>query len=408
MSRSVSFRHAGRRGACFVSAAAAAAFLAGCGGNAYAPPPPPEVTVAKPVDREVTTYLDVTGQTRAIEAVEIRARVKGVLQSMHFTPGSEIKAGDLLFVIEPELYQARVDQAQADLESAQARLAAADEQYAIAQAIFQQKAGSKTDMVQKLQARDEARAAIEQTKARLAAAKLDLSYTHIYAPISGLIDRNFVDIGNLVGADDPTLLASIVRQDPIYAYFQVSERDVLIYREMLRKGEAATTSGQRVLAYMALATDSGFPHEGEVDYASNKVDPSTGTFEARAVFDNPDGVLLPGLFVRLHVPFSRGRGLLLPDDAVGIDQGGRYALVVAEDGTVQRRGVEVGALSDGMRMVQKGLAPDDWVVVNGVQRARPGTKVTAKRTDLAPAETADSKPAAAAPPNGQAPEANAK
>jgi len=400
MSESPTHRHAGRRR---VVLAAMAALLASCGGNTYAPPPPPEVTVAQPVERDVTTYLDVTGQTRAIESVEIRARVKGMLESMQFTPGSNVTQGDLLFVIEPDLYQARVDQAQADLDSAQARLQSAEEQFSIAQAVFAKKAGSRTDVVQKQQARDEARAAIEQSKATLVAAELDLSYTHIYAPINGRIDRNLVDVGNLVGADESTLLASIVRQNPIYAYFQVSERDALEYRALSGHGEKGNGDSEPAPAYMALATDQGFPHAGRVDYAGNKIDPSTGTFEARAVFSNPDGVILPGLFVRLHVPVSHGPGLLIPDDALGSDQGGRYALVVGEDGTVQHRTVEVGTVSDGLRMVQKGLTPQDWVVIVGVQRARPGTKVTPKRTELPPAETAEM-----AQPDGQAPEANAK
>jgi RND family efflux transporter MFP subunit len=368
---------------------------AGCGGgNQYAPPPPPDVTVARPVTREVTTYIDATGQTKAIEAVEIRARVQGVLQSMDFTPGSQVKQGDLLFVIEPELYQSRADQAKADLQSAQAVYAAAEEQLAITTAIFDRKAGSKTDMVQRTQARDQAAAAVEQMKARLAAAELDLSYTHIYAPISGRIDRNFVDLGNLVGAEKPTLLATMVRQDPIYAYFEVSERDLLVYRELNRLGKTATADGQRAIAYMALATEEGYPHVGEVDYASNQVNPSTGTFEARAVFPNPDGVLLPGLFVRLRIPFTRGQGLLVPDDALGSDQGGRYALVVDGEGNVQQRHVDVGSLVGGLRVIREGLTPDDWVIITGIQRARPGVKVTPKQTELPPAEAAGDAPIA--------------
>lgn len=169
---------------------ALAILVASCGGNEYAPPPPPEVTVALPVQQEVTTYNEVTGRTVSIEAVEVRARVQGFLQSMHFTPGTEVKQGDPLFVIEPSLYQARVDQAAADLQSAQAQSEAASEQLKITQAIFERNAGSKTDLVQKTQARDQARAAVAQAKANLDAAKLDLSYTHIYAPNSGRIDRN--------------------------------------------------------------------------------------------------------------------------------------------------------------------------------------------------------------------------
>lgn len=371
---------------------ALAILVASCGGNEYAPPPPPEVTVALPVQQEVTTYNEVTGRTVSIEAVEVRARVQGFLQSMHFTPGTEVKQGDPLFVIEPSLYQARVDQAAADLQSAQAQSEAASEQLKITQAIFERNAGSKTDLVQKTQARDQARAAVAQAKANLDAAKLDLSYTHIYAPNSGRIDRNYVDVGNLVGAGEATLLASIVRQDPIYAYFDVSERQVLVYRALRRRGETVAAEGERNKAYMALDTDDGFPWVGEVDYVSNRVNPSTGTMELRAIFPNPDRVIVPGLFVRVRLPFTRGRGLLVPDEAVSVDQGGRYVLIVDAQQVAQHRRVKIGALVDGMRVVQEGLTPEEWVVVNGLQRARPGSKVKPMQapttaTTAKPAET---------------------
>ena len=371
---------------------ALAILVASCGGNEYAPPPPPEVTVALPVQQEVTTYNEVTGRTVSIEAVEVRARVQGFLQSMHFTPGTDVKQGDPLFVIEPSLYQARVDQAAADLQSAQAQSEAASEQLKITQAIFERNAGSKTDLVQKTQARDQARAAVAQAKANLDAAKLDLSYTHIYAPNSGRIDRNYVDVGNLVGAGEATLLASIVRQDPIYAYFDVSERQVLVYRALRRRGETVAAEGERNKAYMALDTDDGFPWVGEVDYVSNRVNPSTGTMELRAIFPNPDRVVVPGLFVRVRLPFTRGRGLLVPDEAVSVDQGGRYVLVVDAQEVAQHRRVKIGALVDGMRVVQEGLTPEEWVVVNGLQRARPGSKVKPRQapttaTTAKPAET---------------------
>ncbi|MDP9134551.1 MAG: efflux RND transporter periplasmic adaptor subunit [Actinomycetota bacterium] len=363
---------------------ALAILVASCGGNEYAPPPPPEVTVALPVQQEVTTYNEVTGRTVSIEAVEVRARVQGFLQSMHFTPGTEVKQGDPLFVIEPSLYQARVDQAAADLQSAQAQSQAADEQLAITRAIFERNAGSKTDLVQRTQARDQARAAVAQAKANLDAAKLDLSYTHIYAPNSGRIDRNYVDVGNLVGAGEATLLASIVRQDPIYAYFDVSERQVLVYRALRRRGETVAAEGERNKAYMALDTDDGFPWVGEVDYVSNRVNSSTGTMELRAIFPNPDRVIVPGLFVRVRLPFTRGRGLLVPDEAVSVDQGGRYVLVVDAQQVAQHRRVKIGALVDGMRVVQEGLTPEEWVVVNGLQRARPGSKVKPRQAPMTP------------------------
>jgi len=359
--------------------------FAGCGdGNRYAPPPPPEVTVAHPDAREVTTYLEYPGHTASVESVEIRARVQGVLQSMHFSPGTDVKKGALLFVIEPELYEARVAKAQADLQNASVDLAAAAEQLSITNAIFARKAGSKSDLVEKTQSRDQALAAVEQAKASLQAAQLDLNYTHIYAPTDGRIDRNYVDVGNLVGANEPTLLATLVRLDPIYAYFEASERDVLVYRAADRRGETATTGqDRRVEVTMGLSTDEGFPHNGEIDYASNRVEPSTGTFELRAVFPNPDGVILPGFFVRVRVPFTRGRELLIPEEAFGTDVGGRFLLAIDDKNAVHRRQVQVGALVDGMRVVAKGISAEDWIVVNGMQRARPGVPVTPVKADSA-------------------------
>ncbi len=359
--------------------------LGACRRNTYAPPPPPEVTVTQPVEREVTTYSEFTGHTVAVQAIDIRARVQGFLQSINFAPGSDVKQGDLLFVIEPALYEARVQQAEADLANAEAASQAAESQLAITRAIFERAAGSKTELVQRTQARDQAHAAVDQARATLAAAKLDLSYTHIYAPISGRIDRNLVDVGNLVGAGQATLLASIVQQQPIYAYFDASERDLLRYRALRRRGETAAAEGERNKAYLGLVTEDGFPHVGEVDYASNRVDPETGTIELRAIFPNPDGVLLPGLFVRVRLPFTRGPAMLIPDVAVAADQGGRYVLVVGANDTVEQRRVKLGTVVDQMRIVDGGLHGGDWVVVNGIQRARPGSVV--KPTRVAPGTT---------------------
>ncbi len=357
------------------SALLAVVALAACGKNTYAPPPPAEVTVTKPVEQEVTTYNEFTGHTAALEAVDIRARVQGFLQSFHFTPASEVKKGDLLFVIEPELYEAQAQQAAADLQSAEARASAAQEQLAITRAIFERQAGSKTDLVQKQQARDEAVAAVAQAKARLAEAKLNLSYTHIYAPISGRIDRNLVDPGNLVGAGEATLLASIVRHDPIYAYFDASERELLRYRAMQRRGETAAPAGERNKAYMGLAVEEGYPHVGEVDYSDNRVDPNTGTIEIRAIFPNPERVLVPGLFARVRLPLSRERSLLVPDVAIGTDQGGRFVLVVDDKNVVQYRQVNLGPQVGEMRVVLDGVKLGESVIINGLQHARPGATV---------------------------------
>jgi RND family efflux transporter MFP subunit len=375
-------------------AMAGAALLAGCGGNQYEAPPPPVVTVAKPVEREVTTYGDFTGRTVSVEAVDVRARVQGYLKSMHFKPGTEVQKGALLFVIEPDLYQARVERAEADLARAEAQARAAGEQLAITQAIFQRNAGSKTDLVQKTQARDEAQAEVARARADLAAARLDLSYTHIYAPISGQIDRNYVDVGNLVGSGEANVLTTIVRERPIYAYFDVSERDLLLHPD-LYKGGAPGEGQQPMRVYLGLLDEEGTPRQGVLDYSSNRVDPSTGTFELRAVFPNTDGRIVPGLFVRLRVPFAQGRALLVPDDAVLADQGGRYVLVVGDGDVVQQRRVDVGAVVDHLRVIESALAATDLVVIDGLQRARPGSTVKPTLKDLAGADTPALAPASA-------------
>jgi RND family efflux transporter MFP subunit len=396
-----------RRGSPWCSALASVLFVVvACGRNRYAPPPPPEVTVTRPVEREITTYNEFTGHTVAVEAVDVRARVAGYLERMLFVPGANVKKGDLLFVIEPALYQARVDQVQADLDGKEAQYRAAEEQFKITQAIVEGKAGSRTDLVQKTQARDLAKAQVAMARANLEAAKLDLSYTRIYAPIDGRIDRNFVDVGNLVGSGQATLLASIVRLDPVYVYFNASERELLQYREQQRLNrpadptvprDIAFLASEQNLAFLGLATETGYPHSGQIDYAANRVDPETGTIEVRAVFSNSDHVLLPGLFARVRVPFSRERAILVPDIAVQADQGGSYLLIVDEHDTVQFRRVELGPLIEGdLRVVRDGVSATESVVVNGLQRARPGSVVKPKREEPAPPPPPQATPTAPA------------
>ena len=371
---------------------------AGCGGNRYEPPPPPEVAVSRPIEREVTTYSEFTGHTVAVEAVDIRARVQGYLQSVNFTVGSEVKKGDLLFVIEPDLYQARYDQAKADLEGKEAQARAAEAQLEITQAIFARSAGSRTDLVQKTQQRDLARAQVAVARATLEAAQLDLAYTHIYAPIDGRIDRNLVDVGNLVGSGQPTLLASIVRPDPIYTYFTASERELLQYRELQRQKRTVVPAGEHNVAYLGLATESGFPHTGQIDYSGNRIDPDMGTIEVRAVFPNPDHSILPGLFARVRVPLTRERALLVPDAALSTDQGGAYLLAVDDKDTVQYHRVRIGtAVDGGLRAITDGIDRDDWIVVNGLQRARPGAVVKPTRTET---QAPDPAPPTAGPSPG--------
>lgn len=365
--------------------AALCGLLVGCGNrNEYVAPPPPEVTIAHPEEREVTTYREFTGHTVAIETVEIRARVQGYLQEIDFQAGARVKEGDLLFVIEPEAYQAEVARVKADLEGKQAQAKAAQQQLEITEAIFARSAGSRTDLVQKTQARDLARAEVAMATANLEAARLNLSYTRIYAPISGRIDRNLVDVGNLVGTGNATVLATIVRDDTIYVYFTASERELLEYRRMQQEGRTAAPAGTRNTAELALATDTGFPYSGVLDYVSNRVDPQTGTIEARATFLNPDGRILPGLFARVRLPFLRERAIVVPQVAVAADQAGPYVLAVGAEDKAEHRRIEVGPVVDGqMQVVLSGVATSDRVIVNGMQRARPG--IVVKPTDASPA-----------------------
>jgi RND family efflux transporter MFP subunit len=361
---------------------AAAALATACSrGNRYAPPPPPEVTVSHPIEQEVTVYNEFTGRTQAIETVDLVARVQGFLRSINFTPGTDIQQGQLLFVIEPDLYEAQVEVAQGNLEGSEAQYSAAQTQLEITQAIYERSAGSRTDLVQKTQTRDLAKAQVDTAKANLAAAKLNLSYTHIYAPFSGRIDRNLVDVGNLVGAGQATPLASLVRHEPMYAYFTASERELLRYFDMRRKRKTVAGEGEPTPAYLGLASEDGYPHVGQVDYSSNRVDPETGTIELRAVFPNSDRILIPGLFARIRLPLTRERALLVPDAAVSFDQGGQYLLVVNDKNVVEYRRVKPGPLIEGMRVISQGIEKEEWVVIIGIERARPGLTVKPKQVE---------------------------
>lgn len=355
--------------------------LGGCGGNknTFVPPPPPTVTVSQPIEQEVTNYAEFTGNTAPLESVELRARVRGFLKSINFTPGSEVKKGDLLFVIEPEPYQVKVDQAKADLQRSEDQYKAAEDELAIVQAMAAKSAASKIDLVQKTERRDTAKATAAAARAALEQAKIDLSYTSLYAPISGQISRNYVDAGNLVGQEGPTLLATIVKYDPLYAYFTASEAALLDYSKIIRRHRANGEKGGSVDVFLGLAHESGYPHKGWFDSSDNRVDRDTGTILLRAVFPNPDRTLFPGVFARIRIPADHERALLAPDEALLTDQAGKYALIVNDKNVVEVRRVKTGASQDGFTIIEDGLAAGEWIVTNGLQRARPGSTVNPDR-----------------------------
>jgi RND family efflux transporter MFP subunit len=361
--------------------------------NTYVEPPPPKVTTAQPLKQEVIDYLEFTGTTRAFEQVEVRARVAGFLQSMHFTPGTVVEKGDQLFVIDPREYRAALNAAKAEFDSASAQLRRAEAEFARAERLFKQRAGAEKNVVQWRGERDMARAAVAMAKAKVERARLDLGYTKVTAPIAGRVGRNLVDVGNLVGEGEPTLLTIITRYDPMYVYFNLNERDLLkvlaMYRqEVQEKGIDTDTdldSKADIPLFLGLANEEGYPHKGEYEFGESSVDPGTGTLQLRGVFPNPGKIpaLLPGLFTRLRMPIGkREDALLVTERAIGADQGGRYLLAVNSENVVEKRLIHMGQLVDGLRVIEEGLQPGDWVIVNGIQRARPGAKVDPARTDM--------------------------
>jgi membrane fusion protein, multidrug efflux system len=361
--------------------------------NEYVEPPPPKVTVAKPLQKAITDYLEFTGTTHAFEEVEIRARVAGFLQSREFTPGTAVEKGDLLFVIDPREYQAELNAAEAELESTEAMLKRAQTEYDRARKLFKQKAGAETDVVKWRGERDVAQAAVLRAKAKVEKASLNLGYTKVAAPIAGRISRNFVDVGNLVGESEPTLLTRITRFEPMYAYFNLNERDLLkvmaMNRSEIEKSGPDSAGDSEAKAdiplFLRLANEDGYPHEGMLDFAESSVDAATGTLQLRGVFPNPGPapVLMPGLFVSLRMPVEeREDALLVTERAIGSDQSGRYLLTVNSENMVEKKPIRMGRLEDGLRVIEEGLLPDDQVMVNGLQRARPGAKVDPEQTDM--------------------------
>lgn len=362
----------------WVAVALAPVFLvSGCKGkNEYVAPPAPQVTVSKPVQQAVTDYVDFTGMTEAVEFVEIRARVEGYLQSIQFEPGARVKKGALLFVIDPKPFQAKLDEAKAELARRQAELKQAEATLKKKELAFKANAVSELEIIQSRADMDVAKASIQAAEAAVRTAELELSYTRIPAPISGRISRNMVDEGNLVGATDRTLLATIVRDDPIYAYFNVNERDMLDYQQKYGSGQSPTSRDKGTTLLLGLSNQEGHPYEGRVDYVENRLDSSTGTIQVRGVFPNPEHKLLPGLFARIRAPLgSRDNALLAPEIALGTDQRGEFLLVVNDKNIVEYRQVKTGAQVEDMRVIEAGISSEDRIIVNGLQRARPGIPV---------------------------------
>ncbi|MFZ1624287.1 MAG: efflux RND transporter periplasmic adaptor subunit [Gammaproteobacteria bacterium] len=372
--------------------------LAGCGGK---PPPamgPPQVTVATPLVRKITDWDEYTGRLAAVESVEIRARVSGYLQSVDFEDGELVKRGDLLFVIDPRPYEAALEEARAGLTQAKVRLELASNDLDRAKRLFASRAISEEEADARTKQHREAEAALEAAQAAEKGSALNLEFARIKAPISGRIGRKLVTVGNLVSSagDKPTLLTTIVSVDPVQVYFTADERAFLRYTRLAEKGIRPSSRTAPNPVRLQLADEKDFPHVGHMDFVDNQVDPATGTMQGRAVFDNPDGDLTPGLFARVKLlgegPYE---ALILPDQAIATDQGQRLVYVVGPDNVVSPHPVTLGRSLGELRIIRDGLSATDRVVINGLQRVRPGITVAPVEGTIA--EPVDGMAAAAKP-----------
>jgi RND family efflux transporter MFP subunit len=361
-----------------VGAVASVIFLAACSQeNRYVAPPLPKVTVAAPVQRPVTRYLELTGNTAAVNSANLVARVPGFVQEINYRDGALVKAGMLLFTIEPEPYAVKLSQARAAEAGAEATLKQTQADFDRYASLVTSQTASRQQYDQSLASRDAARANFQQAQANTRLAALNDEYAHVKAPFDGTVTARQVSVGEFVGGTaTPSLLATIVQIDPIYVNFNINEQDVLRLRTEIQKQGLTRDDLNAVPVEIGLQTESGYPHAGTFDYASPVVNPQTGTLAARGVFKNTDRILLPGYFVRVRIPVERpADALLVPEAALGSDQGGRYVLLVNKDNVVEHRSVKTGPVIDDLRVIDEGLSPADRVVIAGVLRAVPGQQV---------------------------------
>jgi multidrug efflux system membrane fusion protein len=364
--------------------------IAGCGDSGKQQartPPPPTVTVANPLARTVVDQDEYVGRFIAVDSVEIRARVSGYLEKVHFRDGQIVKEGDLLFSIDKRPYQNALDQARANLAQARANLAFTTADLERAQKLVKEKTISEQLFDQRTQAKRIAEASVTANEAAVRQATLDLGFTALHAPISGRIGDRRVSPGNLVtgGAQGNTLLATIVSIDPIRFEFTFDEASFLRYERLSQEGKDVASRGAGVEVTLKLIDEDDFTHKGRMDFIDNVIDRSSGTIRGRAQFANPNDVFTPGMFARVRVPGSPPyKALLIPDAAIASEQVRKYVLVVDKDNVVRTKYVTLGQIVDGMRVVKSGLAADDRVIVAGLMRARTGQKVTPQRKGAPP------------------------
>ncbi len=345
----------------------------------------PEVTVAKPVFRKITEWDEYTGRFVAKQRVDVRARVSGYLDSVHFDEGQVVEAGQLLFVIDPRPFEAEVARARAELERVRTTLRVAQLEYERGERLESSQAMSRESMEERRARRDAAEAEVAAAAATLRAAQLNLDFTEVRAPMSGRSSDIRVDVGNLVsgGSADSTVLTSIVSLDPIELEIEGSEAEFLRYTRLDSAGTRTSSRQAPNPVEARLIDEDDWVHKGVMTFVDNELDANTGTMRGRATFPNPDHVLLPGFFARARL-FGAGEhdAVLIPDVAVVADQALKLVMVLGPDDVIEARRVELGPIIDGLRVVRSGLSPDETIVVNGIQRARPGQQVAPRHTEL--------------------------
>ena len=370
------------KSACWI-AVALCILSAGCKPSTPAPAlPPPPVTVATPIRKQIVEWNEYTGRTEAVESVQIRPRVSGYIDQITFKEGQLVKPGDVLFVIDQRPYQHVLDQDKANLRKADAQRQLKLANFTRAQQLFQNRVTSKEEYDTSVAERNQAEAEFAQAQASVNSSQLNMDFTEVKSPILGRISRQLVTRGNLVQADS-TVLTTVVSLDPIYAYFNIDERTVQKYHEQIQSGQFQDPRVSAMPVYLQLEGETGFPHEGTLDFVDNTFNGSTGTLQIRGRFPNKDASLYPNAFVRIRIAGTpKHEAILITDRAIATDQGQKFVFLVDDNSFVQVRPVELGPVVDGLRVIRKGLGPDDHVVVNGLVNARPGSKVTAQWGDM--------------------------
>jgi RND family efflux transporter, MFP subunit len=370
--------------------------VSGCRSEAtpVAQAPAPQVSVASALERNVTEWDEFTGRLEAVQSVEVRPRVTGYIESVNFTEGSTVRKGDLLFVIDPRPYRAELSKAEAELARAVASAELAASDAARSEKLVDIKAVSREEYDSRINASREAKANVAAARAAVDSAKLNLEFTRITSPIDGRVSKAVVTTGNLVtgGSNTAPLLTTVVSLDPMYVTFEGDEQIYLKYNELSRRGERSSSRDAANPVLMGLANENGYPHRGAMVFVDNQVDPRTGTIRARAAFENKDGFLTPGLFARVKLlGHNSYQAVLVDDRAIGTDQSQKFVYVVDAQNKVTYRPVKVGRLTDGLRIVEQGLQAGETVIVNGLQRVRPGVVVATERVAMDAREIAEAK-----------------